>query len=349
MLQLAASAVALARLARGRDRPPPLRAAPAPPSLTVLVPARDEARRIGPCLEGLRGLDVLVVDDGSADATAAVARAGGARVLAAAPKPDGWVGKSWALQQGLEAADADVIVCLDADTRPRPALAGALAAALAEHDLVSGSPRYDCATAGERWLHPSFLASLVYRYGPPGPAAAPARAIANGQCLAFERERLLAAGGFAPVAHHMTDDVALARHLARRGWRVAMRDVADLLEVDMHDSAGELWREWGRSIAAADVTPRAQLAGEAALVWLVLALPVLRLAAGRPRRLDLVLLAARFGLLGALRRAYPRRGAAFWLSPLADPLTAVRITWSALRPPRRWRGRVYGAGGTAPR
>src|SRR4051794_19181611 len=119
MFQFAAAAVAIARLARGRRRHPPLSARPAPASVSVLVPARDEAARIGPCLEGLREVaEVIVIDDGSSDATAAVARAAGARVLTAPPKPDGWVGKSWALQQGLEAATGDVVVCLDADTRP---------------------------------------------------------------------------------------------------------------------------------------------------------------------------------------------------------------------------------------
>ena len=345
MLQFAAAAVALSRLARGRDRAPALAPRAAPPGVTVVVPARDEAARIGPCLAGLAGVDVLVVDDHSTDDTAAIARAAGATVLTAPPRPDGWVGKSWALQQGIEAARSDIVVCLDADTRPRDGLVGALAAALGEHDLVSGSPRYVCDTAGERWLHPSFVASLVYRYGPPRPGSV----LVNGQCLAFRRQALLDAGGLAPVAHHMTDDLALARHLAARGWRIAMRDVADLLDVDMHASPAELWREWGRSIAAADVTPAPRLAGDVALLWLVLALPVVRALRGRPRRLDVALLAVRFALLGPLRRGYRTPGVEFWLSPLADPLTAARITWSALRPPRRWRGRVYGARGTAAR
>ena len=64
-----------------------------------------------------------------------------------------------------------------------------------------------------------------------------------------------------------------------------------------------------------------------------MALPVLRAAAAR-RRLDLALLAVRVALLGALARGYARRGAAFWLSPLADPATAACLTLAALRPAR---------------
>ena len=51
------------------------------------------------------------------------------------------------------------------------------------------------------------------------------------------------------------------------------------------------------------------------------------------------------GLMTAgLARAYRRRGPAYWLSPLADPAAAVRLTLSAVRPARSWRGRTYAGG-----
>jgi dolichol-phosphate mannosyltransferase len=358
VLQTAAAGAAAARLMRGRRRRPPLTAAGRPPwgSVSAVVPARDEAPRIGPCLDGLLGdpdlAEVIVVDDGSADETAELARTRGARVVAAGPPPPGWVGKPWALQRGLEEAAGDVVVSLDADTRPRPGLARALAAALEGADMVTAGARFRCDTAGERWLHPALLATLVYRYGPPDARrqAAPARLLVNGQCTAVRRRALLEAGGYAGAAGHMTDDAALARGLARRDWRVAFHDGGGLIAVDMHESAIETWREWGRSLALADVTVPAWRVADVALVWLVLALPLLRVAAGRSTGLDRGLLAGRLALLAALAPAYERRGPAFWLSPLADPLAAVRLTVSALRPARRWRGRTYGhAGGTARR
>lgn len=137
---LAAIAV-VRRLARGRRRRPPLAPASGPTAaITVVVPARDEASRIEPCLTALRGdpdvLEVIVVDDCSSDGTADVARAHGARVIAGREPPAEWVGKPWALQQGLEAAQGEIVVSVDADTRPRRGLVGALAAALADADLV---------------------------------------------------------------------------------------------------------------------------------------------------------------------------------------------------------------------
>jgi len=349
--QAVAAAVALARLGRGRVRRAPLSAAVGPPPATVsaVVPARDEAARVAPCLAGLLAdpdlAEVVVVDDRSSDGTGALARSLGARVIDGAEPPEGWVGKPWALQQGVEAATGAIVVCVDADTRPRPGLARALAAALEDADFVTGGTRFVCDTPGERLLHPSLLASLVYRYGPadadPGPP--PARVVANGQCTAAYREPFLRAGGYAAAVGHMTDDAALARALARADWRVAFRDAGDLIEVKMHDSAGEAWREWGRSIALADVEPPAWRAADAAVVWLVMALPVLRALTGRARALDWALLAVRAALTAAMRDAYTRRGAAFWLSPLADPATAVRLTLSSVRQTRTWRGRTYGA------
>ncbi len=350
-MQALALVVVLARLARGRRRRPPLDAsAPLSVSISVVVPARDEAERIGPCLDGLLAdpdvREVLVVDDGSRDGTADIARTRGARVVPGADPPVGWVGKPWALQQGLEAATGDVVVSVDADTRPRPGLARALAGALADADLVSAGARFICDTVGERFLHPALLTTLVYRYGPPDSAmpTTPSRLLINGQCTAVRRVELLRAGGYAHAAGHMTDDAAFARGLASRGWRIAFHDAGVLLAVDMHSSLEETWREWGRSIALADVTSPVWRCADVAVVWLTLGLPPLRLLAGRATRLDRVSLALRWVMLAPLAPGYVRRGVPFWLSPLADPLAAARLTVSALRPSRRWRGRSYGRG-----
>ena len=350
--QAACAVLAMSRLARGRKRRRPLALGALRPhgSISVVIPARDEVERIGPCLAALRGDPdvgelIVVVDEDDRSATAQAALAGGARVLHAPAPPTGWIGKPWALQVGLEAARGTWLVTLDADTRPRRGLLRALVAELGGADLVSAGVRFVCDTPGERLLHPAMLATLVYRFGPVGSDGTRAsRTVANGQCLAMRRDALLAAGGFARERGFMTDEIALVRSLARAGWRVLFVDGADLIAVDMHVDAREVWREWGRSLSMGDVTPPAWQALDLAVIWLAMAAPPLRLLARRATALDVLLLALRCALLAPLRRVYERRGPPFWLSPLADPLAAARLTLSTLRPVRTWRGRTYPRG-----
>jgi dolichol-phosphate mannosyltransferase len=268
-------------------------------------------------------------------------------VIDGADLPTGWVGKAWALQQGLLTATGDVVVMLDADTRPRRGLAGALAGALgdAPRTIVSAGPRYACASPGERVVHPALLATLVYRFGPTdveGFVPRPSRALLNGQCIVARRAELLAAGGLEPVRGSLAEDVALARLLARDGWRVGFVDASALLEVAGYGSARGAWDGWGRTIATPDATPAAWQAADLAVLWLALALPLPLLLARHAVALNAALVALRLALAAGLAGSYRPRGAAFWLAPLADLPVVVRFTLSALRPSRTWRGRTYG-------
>jgi dolichol-phosphate mannosyltransferase len=357
VVRVAAAGVAVSRIVRASRRRPPLIAAtisptisPAiSPTISIVIPARDEALRIGPLLQlvcGAPGVaDVVVVDDQSSDGTAEIARAAGARVVAGAELPARWVGKAWALQQGVLAATGDWVVTLDADTRPSPELPRSLVAR-AQHDaldFVTVGGRFQCPTAGLRWLHPAMLTTLVYRFGPPGwtghvPAG---RQLANGQCMAFDRRRLLAAGGMQPVCGHVIEDVALARHLAGTGWNVAMLEGPDLLTTRMFDDLPHAMNGWSRSLALPGVEPRWRQAAELVLVLAAQALPIPRLLMRRGDVLDVGLALMRLGTLAGTASAYERTGPAFWLSPTADLAAVVALARGGVTRTHRWRGRVY--------
>src|SRR5690242_8452417 len=118
-------------LARERDRgalPPPA----AWPKVAIVVPARDEAEGIGASMASLMRQDypgdwsIVLVDDGSSDGTAAIARQAAAdcgaaarlEVIAGKLLPAGWTGKLWAVKQGIEAAQARMptyLLLTDAD------------------------------------------------------------------------------------------------------------------------------------------------------------------------------------------------------------------------------------------
>lgn len=310
----------------------------------VVVPARDEEQRIGPCVSSLvrQGARVLVVDDGSVDRTRAVAEAAGATVVGAGPLPAGWAGKAHALQVGLDAADAATVVFVDADTRAGDDSVGAAVGALGAATMVSAGARVDARSAGERWLHPAMLATLVYRFGPPGGASRrPGRAMANGQCMVVDRQRLLDAGGFGTVRGSLVEDVALARHLAAAGHEVRFVDATEVLTVAGYGSLAAAWRGWGRSLDLRPVTAWPAQLLDLAVVWSTVALPLPRLLLRRGDAVDVAALAVRFGVLAGTRRAYWRRGMPYLLSPLADLAVAARITAGSIRPSRRWRGRRY--------
>jgi dolichol-phosphate mannosyltransferase len=318
-------------------------------TISVVIPARDEAARLGPLLEALRGdptvTETVVVDDESTDATSQLACRLGATVLAGAPLPTGWVGKPWALDQGVRAASGEWVVTMDADVEPARGLPGALVERAAREglDLVSVAGRFACPTLALRWLHPALLTTVVYRFGPAGARhpPRPSRVLANGQCVAFRRQALLEAGGYASAAAHLTDDVALARDLAARGWRTALLDGTGALRVRMYDDAAEAWRQWGRSLPLPDATAAAPQLLDLATLLVAQALPLVRLVVGRGDALDVALFAVRLGTLAGTRRAYERADLGYWLSPLADPAAVGRVVWGAVRPGRTWRGRSY--------
>jgi len=341
--------VLAARFARGRRRRAPLTAgAPAPQgTVSIVIPARDEEARLEPCLRALRDADaeVVVVDDRSTDGTAQLARAHGVRVVEGAALPAGWVGKPWAMQQGLEAATGDWVVFLDADTRPGPGLLAALIEAAEPYDLLSAAPRFVCESAAERLLHPAMAATLPYRTGPldvDGWQPSPRRALINGQCVVVRREAFLAAGGWGRVRGNLSEDIALARSLRADGARIGFADAADLLDVRMYASARETWTGWGRSLMGSAATGPLQQSGDVALLWLTLALPLPRIVSRRGTPLDTVLLAVRIAIHVALARAYAKpRGLPYALAPLVDLPVTAWLTWSAIRPSRSWRGRTY--------
>ncbi|MEZ5295091.1 MAG: glycosyltransferase family 2 protein [Ilumatobacteraceae bacterium] len=282
--------------------------------------------------------EVVVVDDGSTDDTAAVARLHGATVVSASDRPVGWAGKTWALQCGATAARGRWIVHLDADVRPDPSLPDIVVDHAERHrlDLVSVATSAVLPQPA-RWLHASMLATLVYRFGGPG-GARPGRELLNGQVIAARRELLIGPDGWSAVADHVTEDVALGRHLSRSGRRVALVDGLDLATVEA-DSFAEVWSGWGRSIGVPGATPTWHTVVDVAAMAATMPLPLARAVTGRADLLDALLLSIRWGTALGVSSAYRPAGPSVWAAPLADPLALAAVVRSSAQRTVTWRGR----------
>ncbi len=220
----------LARERDDRDEPP----APAVwPAVVAVVPARNEADVIARSVGSLLAQDypgpfrVVLVDDQSEDGTSQIARAlpGADRleVLAGAPLPAGWVGKMWAVSQGVAQASlggAEYLWLTDADIGHAPDNLRRLVARSQAGGLTLASlmVRLHCRSLAERLLIPAFVFFFDMLF-PFGWVNDPKRRLAAGAggCMLVRRSALDAAGGVGAVRDAIIDDCALAKRLKRQG------------------------------------------------------------------------------------------------------------------------------------
>jgi 4,4'-diaponeurosporenoate glycosyltransferase len=256
------------------------------PPVSVVIPARDEAHAIGMLLADLRAeprrpAEVIVVDDGSRDATAAVAAEAGAIVAPAGPTPPGWAPKVWALHRGASMASGDVLVFLDADVRLAP---GAVDALVADLDrcggVVSVAPQHRAAGPVEA----ASAAANVIAVAGGGPGLRRARRCAAvGSCIAVGRADYARIGGHAAHPATIVDDLDLAATARRHGLPVTLRRGGDLVGMRSYpDGLRAIVDGWSKNLAAgARRTPPE--AGLAVGAWVTaLVLPLATLARGRP-------------------------------------------------------------------
>jgi hopene-associated glycosyltransferase HpnB len=209
------------------------------PKLAVVIPARDEAQGIGACIRSLLQQDfagewiAILVDDGSSDGTAAIARQAVAalpgqwrlNVVTGAPPPAGWTGKLWALKQGIDMAgrvapETEYFLLSDADIVYAPGTLTALVARARAGGLVLTSlmVKLRCESLAERALIPAFIFffEMLYPFAWVNREEA-ATAGAAGGCMLVRADALGQAGGIAAIRNALIDDCALARKLKVRG------------------------------------------------------------------------------------------------------------------------------------
>ncbi len=250
---LCALGIPAAFLLIGRMRRCPPACSIAAPAFSVIIPARNEEQNLPRLLtsifsSSLKPIEVLVVDDGSTDSTASVARALGAVVLPSRPLPSGWTGKTWACYQGAQQAAGELLLFLDADTwfvsgglerliaiwvqMKDPAVALSL---LPWHEMQ--------ATSEQLSLFFNFLmASAGF--------AALAQPRLFGQSLLLNRRLYADFGGHASVRGLVLENFALASSLREAGARLVCLSGAGTLHMRMFpEGFRQMFNGWTKGFA----------------------------------------------------------------------------------------------------
>jgi 4,4'-diaponeurosporenoate glycosyltransferase len=252
------------------------------PTVSVIVPARNEAANLPALLNSLRAqspppLEVIVVDDQSSDGTGQVALDRGARVLESAALPEGWLGKPWACWQGARAAAGDVLVFLDADTRLEPdGLARLVDTWGGRGGLLSVQPYHRMGRPYEQlaaFFNVVAMAGLgvfsawADRVPPLG---------AFGPCNVCRRADYFATGGHEAARSAVVESLPLGRAFLERGLPVRCQGGRGTVSFRMYpDGWASLIEGFGKGFAlGADAIPKAGLV--LIVAWLTAGFEALR-------------------------------------------------------------------------
>ncbi len=349
---------------------PPRRTGIDLPPVSLLIPARDEERSIRPAVESALAsegidLEVVVLDDGSTDATRSIvesiaARDARVRVLDAPPLPDGWCGKQHACWTLAHHARHEVLAFIDADVRLAPTgLARSVEQLVGGRaGLVSGVPLEETGTFFERLLLP-LIHFLLLGFLPiwrMRASTGPAYAAGCGQLFVTTKDAYGRAGGHRAIRKSLHDGVTLPAAYRRAGLLTDLFDATDVARCRMYRSAHGVLVGLAKNATEGLAHP-ARIVPITALLIVGQVAPaavVLLAFAG------LVLLPAMAGWLflaawgcGALVRVdaasrFRQSALGAALHP-AGVLALVAIQWYALGRqiagrPSTWKGRSYGSG-----
>jgi hopene-associated glycosyltransferase HpnB len=225
--------------------------------ITVLIPARNEAGVIVRTLSGLkaqgRHLSVVLVDDRSTDGTAALARAEmgeDLQIVLGQPRPSGWSGKLWALEQGIRHVTTHLTLLMDADIELKPGILPALRNMMREEGphFVSLMASLRMTSFWERLLMPAFIYffKLLYPFRLSNSGSRKLAAAAGG-CILLETRIVLDLGGFRVLRAELIDDCALARTVKGKGFKTWIGLTHSIKSLRPYDSLATIWNMVART------------------------------------------------------------------------------------------------------
>ncbi len=228
------------------------------PSVSIIVAARNEADIIERTLVSLQRIDypdfeIILINDQSSDDTAEIAALIAAKdsrlsIIDSEDLPSGWIGKSWALHQGVKHARGEWLLFTDADCIHHPqSLRIAMTLVFdSELDFVSIIPKLEQVNSGGKLIMPAYV-TLLGTFFPLGKLNVhPNKALAAGGFILVKRSIYQAVGGHFAIRGSLLDDVSLACRVKAFSYSVWTGLTRDLVVTRPYESLKAIWIALGR-------------------------------------------------------------------------------------------------------
>ena len=231
-----------------------------PPLISIIIPSRNEEKRIGKCIETLKNqtysnLEIIIVDDSTDNTVKVIKSISGKdnrfKIIQQEKLPPGWVGKPFAVQQGSKIAKGKWLLFIDADTYYDPKIVEKELEHVIKDklDMLSLIPQHLCQSFWEKVIQPIPLAML--------PAISPLAkvndpkskvATAFGPFILINKSVFDKVGGYESIKSKIADDAELANLVKTSGFRLGLANAQTLMKIRMYENFSDIWAGWSKNI-----------------------------------------------------------------------------------------------------
>jgi chlorobactene glucosyltransferase len=259
------------------------------PLVSILIPARNEENRVlkssipSILSQDYSNFEVIAVNDRSTDSTGPIlnsfaSRDRRLRVIHGETPPEGWIGKTYALEQAFRASKGEWILATDADILYHPAALRTAVDVALEHDCdsVTFIPYIECLSFWEKVFMPTFAWYMLLSF-PPHKVNDPDSKVSLGVGGFFliKRRFLERVGGYEKVKADVAEDLRMAEILKSYGARLRLEYAPELIRTRMQTNLREIWEGFSKNMfAGAKFSPALALAGSMAVLLFVILPPV---------------------------------------------------------------------------
>ena len=229
------------------------------PLVSIVIPTRNEARRISKCIQTLKSqthpkLEIIIVDDSTDNTLEVIKSIAGNdkrfKIIKQEILPQDWVGKPFALQQGSKTAEGEWLLFIDADTYYDPVLIERVTEFALKNklDMLSLAPRHVCKSFWEKIIQPIPLGAIL--------AASPLAKVndpkskvahASGPFIMIKHSIFDKVGGYQTIKGHIADDIELAKLIKTSGFRLGFVDAQSMMSLRMYEKFSEIWEGWSKN------------------------------------------------------------------------------------------------------